>query len=145
LHWFLVNLTLDGGQGVEELIGDVGENGRTARGDAILHDENEELGEEEIDIVSGLEVIELEEEISGEIGVNRLIGLQLQGSVAKAESGADGAAAATASPDGKMAAAIRRLRMSVARAGESGDAGIGCIHVGFLFWDQAVRGTTPDR
>ena len=34
------DLALDGYERVEELVGDVGEDGGTARGDAVLHDED---------------------------------------------------------------------------------------------------------
>ena len=57
----------EGAVGVEELIGDVGEDGGAARGDAALGDEDEEAGEELVDGDSGVEFGGLGEEIGGEV------------------------------------------------------------------------------
>ena len=60
-------LAVDGVVGVEELVGDVGEDGGAARGDAAFGDEDEEAGEEKFYIEGGIEFGELGEEIGGEV------------------------------------------------------------------------------
>ena len=54
-----IDFALDSDQRVEELVGDIGEDGGAARGDAVLHYQNKELGEELIDLLCGLEIVEL--------------------------------------------------------------------------------------
>jgi hypothetical protein len=49
---------IEGRNGAEELVSDVGEEGGTARRDAILRDEQEKAGEEIIDVGSGVELAE---------------------------------------------------------------------------------------
>ena len=46
---------LDGREGAEELVGDVGQNGGAARRDAVLREMDEERGEEVIDLRGGFE------------------------------------------------------------------------------------------
>ena len=45
---------LDGREGAEELVGDVGQDGGAARGDAVLREMDEERGEEVIDLRGGI-------------------------------------------------------------------------------------------
>src|SRR3989304_1805853 len=59
---------LDGGEGVEKLVGDVGEDGGTAGGDAILSEEEQKAGEEVVDGSGGFEFIEAAGESGGKIG-----------------------------------------------------------------------------
>ena len=73
-----VELALDGDEGMEELVGDVGEDGGATGGDAVLHDEDQELGQELIDLIGGLEVVELDQEVGGKVDVNGLRRLDLQ-------------------------------------------------------------------
>jgi hypothetical protein len=42
-----------------------------------LHDEDEEFGQELVDLIGGLEVVKLDQEISGEVDVHRLRRLEL--------------------------------------------------------------------
>ena len=70
---------------VEELIGDVGEDGSSTRGDAPLGDENQEASEELVDVRGALELRELAEEFGREI--NRVTLRLLTGG---AEGGAEG-------------------------------------------------------
>jgi hypothetical protein len=75
---------VDGGEGAEELVGDVSEDSGAARGDAVLREEDKELGEEVVDVVSGIELGGIGGEGGGEIGG----GLILHGtSVFGAEAG----------------------------------------------------------
>ena len=57
----------DGAVGVEELVGDVGEDGGTARGDATFGNEGEEPGEKLADVYAGGEFGELGKEVGGEV------------------------------------------------------------------------------
>ncbi len=52
---------------VQELVGDVRQNGGAARGDAAFGDEDEESGKELVDLGGRLECGELPEEIGGEV------------------------------------------------------------------------------
>jgi hypothetical protein len=72
---------VDGAVGVEELVGDVGHDGSAARGDAAFGDEDQELGEELVDVNGVLELGGFTEEVGGE--VEGIIGRLL-------EPGADG-------------------------------------------------------
>ena len=58
---------VDGAVGMEELIGDVGQDGGTGRGDAALGDEDEEQGEELVDVEGGIDLGEFREEVGGEV------------------------------------------------------------------------------
>src|SRR5260370_30561302 len=62
---------------VEELIGDVSENGSASRRDAAFGDESEQAGEKLAEINSGRELGELREEVGREVFG---IVIQLQGS-----------------------------------------------------------------
>jgi hypothetical protein len=57
----------DGAMGVEELVGDVGEDGGAAWGDAAFGDEDEEASEEFVDVRAGGEFGEFGEEVGGEV------------------------------------------------------------------------------
>jgi hypothetical protein len=57
----------DGAMGVEELVGDVGQDGSAAGGDATFGDEGEKAGEELVDVEGGVELGELREEFPGEV------------------------------------------------------------------------------
>ena len=75
----------DGAVGVEELVGDVSEDGGAARGDTAFGDEDEEAGEELVDGSGGVEFGRLREEIGGEI-------FEVVGRECKGEAGVDSAA-----------------------------------------------------
>ena len=62
----------DGAVGVEELVGDVGQDGGAARGDATFGDEDKEQGEELGDVDGGVELGELGEKFRVEVGGNHL-------------------------------------------------------------------------
>jgi hypothetical protein len=55
------------GVGVEELIGDVSENGGASRRDAASGDQSEEAGEKLAEINGGRELGEVGEEVGGEV------------------------------------------------------------------------------
>ncbi len=57
----------DGAVGVEELVGDVGEDGGASGGDAALCDEDQELGEELVDVDGRLELGGFAEEFGREV------------------------------------------------------------------------------
>ncbi len=58
---------VNGAVAVQELVGDVRQNGGAARGDAAFGDEDEESGKELVDLGGRLECGELPEEIGGEV------------------------------------------------------------------------------
>ena len=127
-----IDFALDGNQRVEELVGDVGKDGGATRGDTILDDEDQELGKELVDLLGGLQVIELAEEVGGKVDVNGLSGLELQRSMAKTKTGTDGAKAALPSGDGDVMA-LRIVGLDE-RCGRIG-AGFLLIHgLSFLGW-----------
>src|ERR1700740_2010259 len=49
---------IDGGKGAQELAGDVGEDGGATGGDFVLGEEEQETGEEVVDLGGGGEVVE---------------------------------------------------------------------------------------
>ena len=57
----------DGTVGVEELVGDVGQDSGAARGDGTFGDELEEAGEKLVDVDTAFELGELGEELGGEV------------------------------------------------------------------------------
>jgi len=57
----------NGAVGVEELVGDVGQDGGAARRDAAFGDKDQELGEELVDVIGVLELGEFREEVGGEV------------------------------------------------------------------------------
>jgi hypothetical protein len=65
---------LDGGESAEELIGDVGENGGTASGNAILSLQDDELGEKVIDAVEAVELFGIFDELGSEVGGLHIFG-----------------------------------------------------------------------
>ena len=67
-----IDFALDGNQRVEKLVGDVSEHGGATRGDTILNDEDEELGKELVDLLGGLQVVELTEEVGGKVDLDGL-------------------------------------------------------------------------
>src|SRR5713226_8137659 len=73
---------------VEELIGNVGENGSASRRDAAFGDQSEEAGEKLAEIDSRREFGELREEVRGEI-FRIVIQLEGSGGFGQAEIGED--------------------------------------------------------
>src|SRR5260370_37342504 len=73
-----MDVVVDGREGAEELVGDVGEDRRAAHGDAILHHEEEQLAEKGVELLCGLELGELRGEFPGKIDVHRWLDLGLQ-------------------------------------------------------------------
>ena len=67
---------VDGAVGVEELAGEVAENGGAAWGDASFGDEDEETCEELADVAAGGEFGEFGEEFGGEVGEVALVVLE---------------------------------------------------------------------
>src|SRR5712671_6147060 len=99
-----IYFALDGNHRVEEFVGDVGKHRGATRGDTILNDEDEELGKELVDLLGGLQVVELAEEVGGKVDINGLSGLELQRGMAKTKPGADGAKAALTTGEGDVMA-----------------------------------------
>ena len=62
-----VIFAVDGAVGVQELVGDVSQNGGAARGDAALGHLDEEAGEKLPDVGAGGELGEFGEEFGGEV------------------------------------------------------------------------------
>jgi hypothetical protein len=77
----------DGGEGAEEEIADVGEDGGAACGDAVLRKQAEEIGEDLVEVGGGLEFSELAEEGDGEVGFLEAAGAGVD--VFGAETGGD--------------------------------------------------------
>jgi hypothetical protein len=65
---------LDGGESAEELIGDIGENGGAASGDAVLSLEDDEPGEEVVDAIEAIEVFGILNEFGSEVGGLHIFG-----------------------------------------------------------------------
>ncbi len=101
----------DGTVRVEELVGDVSEDGGAAGGDASFGDEGEEAGEELADVRAGVEPGEFGEEVSGEVCrvVLWRLGCSDQGGVAETEvrAGVENGETAAGTVGGEMAAAGR--------------------------------------
>jgi hypothetical protein len=107
-------VVINGAVGMEELVGDVGQDGGTARGDAAFGDEGKKIGEEFVDGDGGLEVGEFADELGGEIDGVGGGGLRL--GVAETKTGArvhDGKLAA-ATAVGVMAAAGPLVELGLA-------------------------------
>ena len=81
-------LLIDCGEGAEELVGDVGEDGGASSGDFVLREEEEQAREEVVDLDGGGEVVEVGGEGGGDFSGTRLIGRE--GRVGWAEVGVDG-------------------------------------------------------
>jgi len=65
--WLAVRFFLDGAVRVEELVGDIGEDGGPAGGDAAPGDQDEQPGEELADIHARGELGEFREQVGGEV------------------------------------------------------------------------------
>jgi hypothetical protein len=98
-------LAFDGVVGVEELVGDVGEYGGAARGDAAFGDEDEEASEELVDVHGGIEWGELGEEVGGEVFGVGLHGQRAGVTEAEIGLGIQDTMATLATVDGEVAAA----------------------------------------
>jgi hypothetical protein len=129
------------GDGAEELVGDVGEDRRAAHGDAILHHEDEEFGEELIDFLGGLKVVELDQEVGGEVDVHGLQWLEFQGRMAKAEAGAECGKATLATASSEMTA----LLVASGDGGCAGGAGAGCLGVHFYSFLEGTAAGPLER
>jgi len=88
-----------------------------------LDDENQELSKELIDLLGGLQVVELAEEVGGKVDINRLGGLELQRGMAKTKSRADGTEAALTSGEGDVMA----FRIGFYQRGSR--VGAGCLRI----------------
>ena len=136
-------LAVDGVVRMQELVGDVGEDGGAARGDAAFGDEDEEAGEELVDVHGGIELGELGEEVGGEIlgvfeGVrgerNDLFGVAEAEAVMRGQAG-EAAALAVGIDEG---AARRIVFHWCGHGNDGGDRAIECgVHefFPFLSWE----------
>jgi len=68
LGWCVGILAMDGGVYAGELRGNEGEDGGATSGDAVLREEDEEIGQEIVEAFESVEVPEITGEFSGEIG-----------------------------------------------------------------------------
>src|SRR5712691_3099285 len=81
-----IELAFDGGEGTEELIGDVGKYGGAAGGDFVVGEEEEQAREEVVDLGGGGEVVEVGGEGGSDFGgVGQVLG---QASVGRTKMGA---------------------------------------------------------
>src|ERR1700726_234987 len=112
---------------MEELVGDVGEDGGATGGDAVLHDEDQELGQELIDLIGGLEVVELDQEVGGKVDVNGLRRLDLQSGMTKAQTGTEGAKTTLATTCGEMTAHL----VANGDGGSASRSRAGCLGIHF--------------
>ncbi len=85
LFGFWMEFLFDGGEGAEKQAVDVGEDGGASRGDAVLGEQEEELGEDLVDVRGGQEADELAHQVGGEVG--DLAFLLLEVGVTEAELG----------------------------------------------------------
>lgn len=111
----VVELEVDGGKGAEREIGDEGEDCRAAAGDAVLDEEECELGEELIDLNGGFEVREGVAEGGGEVDSVGLGVLERGMTETEAGAGIQGAKAAAAAVCGKVLTAWLVRRGGLAR------------------------------
>jgi hypothetical protein len=66
--FFGVEFAVDGGEGMEELIGDVSEDGGTTGRDFVFGEEKEKAGKEVVDGDGGAEFLEVSSEGGGGVG-----------------------------------------------------------------------------
>ena len=66
-------LQFHGGYGAENLVGDVGEDGGAARGNAILRQEEKKAGEEVVQGGGGVEFFEVAGEVASDIGLSVIL------------------------------------------------------------------------
>src|SRR5260370_38876135 len=71
--FFGIEFAVDGGEGAEELIGDVSEDGGTTGRDFVFGEEKEKAGEEVVDGDGGAEFLEVGGEEGGSVGGVRLV------------------------------------------------------------------------
>jgi len=98
----------DGGEGAEELVGNVGEDGGAASGNFVLREEEEQAREEIVDLGGGGEVVEVDGEGGGDFG--GIVLVCRKRSVGRAEVGVDVGRVETAAPTvGKEIGATSRV------------------------------------
>jgi len=102
-----VAFLLDGGEGAEEELIDVGEDGGAARGDAVLREEDHEFGEEVMNLGGGVELGEQAGESGGKVALGGIGLLIHEAGMTEAETGmrVEDAQTAAAAFAGEMAAA----------------------------------------
>jgi hypothetical protein len=66
-NWLILLFLIDGPVRMEELVGEVAEDGGAAGRDASSGDLNDETGEEFLDVLAGGKFVESREEVGGEI------------------------------------------------------------------------------
>jgi hypothetical protein len=76
--------TINRGHAAQELRADVSKHGGAFGGDAVFREDLEESGEEEVDLLGGLEVVEFSEKIGGKVAGVGFVGLEAD--VAEAEA-----------------------------------------------------------
>src|SRR5260370_22232128 len=124
---------VDGREGAEELVGDVGEDRRAAHGDAILHHEEEQLAEKGVELLCGVELGELRGEFPGKIDVHRLLDLGLQAGVTETQATrTERVQAALTAVPGAALAASRRGWSGWGSVYFIGAVRVGCLRIHFF-------------
>ena len=97
----------DGGKGAEEELIDVGEDSSAARRDAVLREQDDQFGEEVMNLRGGVEVAEQAGEGGGDVAVGGIGLLVLEARMTKTETGmrVQDAQTTAAAFAGEMAAA----------------------------------------
>jgi hypothetical protein len=126
------------GESAEELVGEVGEDGGAAGGDASFGEEDEDAGEGVVDVGGGVEVFEAFWEIGGDVGL--MIEILREMGVAAAEK---------AVSRWRRQAAAGAVVEDVLAAGYGVD-GIGVVAIGvhvfsLLIWIEGDRVPPPHR
>jgi hypothetical protein len=67
-------LALDGGEGAKELVADVGEDGGSACGDAVLAEKIEKAGEKVVDVVEFVHFDRIVKELGRKVGRLQVFG-----------------------------------------------------------------------
>jgi hypothetical protein len=122
----------NGAVGVEELVGDVGEDGGAAGGDATFGDKDQEPREELVDVDGGVELGEFGEEVGGEVSEIALVLLAAgadggaRGEVVKAKTkmGIGGVFSAAFAVGEEMLAASARRWSGPTRSRCAGQGGV---------------------
>jgi len=132
---FDIIFAVDGSQGAEKKIADIGEDGGVARRDTLLSEEVVEFAEGAVDAGGGLEVLGASGEGGSDVGDVAL--LLLHRGVAETEAGndIDDGLAAAASAGGEIAA-VDLIGSVGGASGVSGAGGFGVHRV--PFWEELI-------
>jgi hypothetical protein len=99
-----MEFAVDGGHGAKDLRADVSEHSGAFGGDTVFRKDLEKSGEEEIDLLGGLQVVELCEEIGGKVSGIGFLGVEAGMAEAETTGGVEGREAAAFTALGAMGA-----------------------------------------